>query len=155
MGKKISFYRIAEELYEESEKIKGCDYENFKKKRQLYLETILSHAGMLDEYKIKTDKRIKFEIPEEEKYWIKLLIRTYAEPVSRKIRQDKIDEITQEELCRLYKKLLEIVEKNFPDDEKMDSKGRITGMLRVNSQVAFEEVETCLLKMMTDDLNSI
>jgi len=153
--KTVSFYRIAREIYDESDKIKLGNFENFRKKRQTYLETMLRHAGMLEKYKTGKGSQSEFKIPEKEKDSIKALLLTYAEPVSRKIRQNKLDEITPEEVNGISEKLSEIVDNFFPESERMDEKGKIAGMLRATSRLAFEEVETGLLKMMSDDLSSI
>ena len=172
----ISFYQIAKELAEEDKvTVEGYDakkskiisiplvvrgkiqdkekFELYRKKRQEYLIEILQKASLFDTFKPDANK--KFQIPVSQKESIKFLLRHYASPVSRKIRKNKIDQITTAEVKITVAKLQEFINKNMSGPLQDKETETAYALSELQSRTAFDEVETGLLKLMEDDLSNV
>ena len=180
----VSFYQIAKEFAEEEQvlvdvydaerevkkkirlvidgKIQDqSKFDNYRKKRQDYVEEIFIKAGVLEKYKIsmvnETTKRKENEfcIPILQKEYVKFLLRQYTSAVSKKIRNDKIDKITTDEVKETVDSIQKFVKKYVPEADREKEMVTAHVLTQLQSRTAFDEVETGLLKLMGDDLSQV
>lgn len=171
----VSLYHIIRELAEEDKAeadgellvvdgkiIDEVKFVTYYKKRKDHIKETLQKANLLEIFlvakKSKKDssKEItNYCIPISQKEGIKQLLRLYAEPVSRKIRKNKIDTIKTEEIKNLLEKLNVYINKYLPESRKAREKENGYVITQFQSRVAFDEVEICLLKLIGNDLSNI
>lgn len=180
----VSFYQIAKELAEEEQvsvevydaerevkkiirlvvdgKVQDqSKFDTYRKKRQEYIEEIFKKAGVLKKYKVSVinettkKKETEFRIPMSQKEYVKFLLRQYTSAVSRKIRKDKIDKITTEEVKQEVDSIHEFIDEHVPEVDREKELVTAYVLTQLQSRTAFDEVETGLLKLMGDDLSQV
>lgn len=82
-------------------------------------------------------------------------MRQYADAVSRKIRKDKIDKIKTEEVKETVEKLTKLINEHVPEAEREKEKVTAYVLTQIQSRIAFDDVETGILKLMGDDLSPV
>lgn len=171
----VSLYQVIKEFAEE-EKAEGdrgrlvvdgkivdqVKFQTYRKKRQAYMEEIFEKAKVLDKFKFVTidkndpeNKEVEFRIPLSQKEYVKFLLRQYADAVSRKIRKDKIDKIKTEEVKETVEKLTKLINEHVPEAEREKEMVTAYVLTQIQSRIAFDEVETGILKIMGDDLSQV
>ncbi len=180
----VSFYQIAKELAEEEQvsvKVHDAErevnkiiklvvdgkvqeaskFDNYRKKRQKYIEEMFKRAGVLKKYKVviinetTKKKETEFHIPESQKEYVKFLLRQYTSAVSKKIRKDKINKITTEEVRETVDSIKDFVDKYVPEADREKEMVTSYVLTQLQSRTVFDEVETGLLKLMSDDLSQV
>ena len=180
----VSFYQIAKELAEEEQIAVEVDdakrevtkiirlvvdgkvqeqskFDNYRKKRQDYIEEIFKKANVLKKYKVvivneaTKKKETEFRIPVIQKEYVKFLLRQYTSAVSRKIRKDKIGKITTEEVKQEVDSIHQFIETHVPEVDREKELTTAYVLTQLQSRTAFDEVETGLLKLMGDDLSQV
>ena len=169
----VSFYQIAKELAEEdgvtgeeidpkTQKVMALplvvdgviknrvQFDTYRKKRQEYLEELLGKAHILKKFKPNHSR--EFQIPIGKKEDIKFLVRQYASPVSRKIRKRKTDTITTADAKNEFESILKFIHLHMPEGIQTKEISTALAFSELTSRIAFDEVETALLKLIETDL---
>lgn len=171
----VSLYHIIRELAEEEKaeadgillvvggEIKdSVKFATYYKKRKGYIKEIFKKANLLENFivarrnkKNSNEDITNYSIPISQKESIKQLLRLYTDPVSRKIRKNKIETIKTEEIKNLLEKINVYINKNVTESRKEKERENGYVITQFQSRAAFDEVEIGLLKIIGDDLSNV
>lgn len=157
----VTFYQIAKEIAEEE----GRDFmlggriddqgafDNYRATKRRSLIEILKKINMLEKFQPK--KGDDFQIPLSEKEVIKFFIRNHSEPLNKKVRQAKVENITGEDAKNFMNKFEALVLKNIPYEEWHEDAAILAAFTQVQSRYALDMAMVGLKEMWENDIGNL
>ena len=157
----VSFYQICKEIAEEEGRdfiINGeitnpIAFNNYRTTRRRTLIELLKKINMLEKFQAK--KGDDFQIPLRDKEIIKFFVRYHAEPLNKKVRQDKVENITGEDAKNIMEKFESTVMKNLPEQEGRKKEAILVALTQAQSRYAVDVTMVGLKDMWVKDIGNL
>lgn len=157
----VSLYQIIKEIAKEEgqsfvtdDKITNLEeFDSYRTKQRRYFTKVMEELNLLD--KFQTEKGGDYKIPYKNKESIKFLVKSFPQPLNRKVRQGKESRITTKDIDSFIK---DVKAKGFlklTEEDRAKKLDFISSLTQASSQNALKEVIDAIQEMYKKDLGTL